>query len=124
MEKKPTAIKIQGFEPKCPICFEDWNALKGIGPWVLSCGHMICERCFIKHKKNTKKCHMCREKFNLTKKRRKKQKAKRIERNNIVKVRIEEYYSFQFMENEIEEIEEIEEINDKVQLKIKIEKET
>ena len=92
MEKlKPAAIKVKGFEPKCPICLECWNN-NVVLPWVFPCGHMICERCLLKHKEINRKCHMCREKIKLTTQRRKKQKANRIERKNIVRLRIEEYY--------------------------------
>ena len=58
-----SAVKIQGYEPKCPICLSTWSTNEGVQPWVLNCGHMICESCLMKHKLVTRKCHMCREKF-------------------------------------------------------------
>lgn len=49
-------------------------------PWVLNCGHMICESCLMKYKLKTRKCHMCREKFTIRNKRRKRQKELAIKR--------------------------------------------
>jgi hypothetical protein len=81
------AIRINGYEPKCPICFSLWNGEDTI-PWVFPyCGHMICERCYLKYKLTTRKCHMCREKFRVRKqyvdKRRKRKKARKRTRRDI-----------------------------------------
>ena len=97
-----SAIKIHGFEPKCPICLEYWFVETEINsepsytsiPWVLGCGHMICESCLMKHKLTNRACHMCREKFTLKRERRKRRKAIAIQRRAIIKEKIEEELEF------------------------------
>lgn len=86
--KSQRAIKIQGFEPTCPICFEPWAS--NIVPWTLACGHMICEGCLMKHKLTTKKCHMCREKFTIRNQRRQRQKAFAKRKRGRIKERIQD----------------------------------
>jgi len=106
------AIKIQGFEPKCPICLESWfvaddvnsEPCKKVMPWVLGCGHMICEGCLMKHKMVNRSCHMCREKFTMKRQRRQRRKALAIQRRSTIKSHIQEELEF-YYENRDSEAE-------------------
>ncbi len=71
-------IKIKGYEDNCPICYELWNESN---PWTFQCGHMICERCYLKQRLVNRFCHICREKYCLKKKKKNKRK-RRYNQNN------------------------------------------
>jgi hypothetical protein len=79
MDKSLLPLKIKGYEDSCPICYEYWSTVAAAAPWVFPCGHMICESCYIKQRLINRTCHICREKYNL----RKKKKNKKKHRNNI-----------------------------------------
>ena len=78
------ATKITSLETNCPICFEVWNKNDNFCPWVFPCGHMICEKCYLKIKTTSRKCHMCREKFNIRQNRKNKKCAERKKRLAII----------------------------------------
>lgn len=59
-------IKIKAYEDNCSICYELWNESS---PWVFQCGHMICEKCYLHQKRVKRVCHICRDRYNLKKKR-------------------------------------------------------
>lgn len=65
--KNRIPIKIRAFENNCPVCYEQWTYVM---PWVLPCGHMICECCHLKQKKVKRLCHICRERYSIRIKRR------------------------------------------------------
>jgi hypothetical protein len=70
---RSSPLKIKGYDDNCPICYEYWAEA---APWVFPCGHMICEKCYLKQKKVKRQCHICRERFNV------KQNRKRRGRRN------------------------------------------
>jgi hypothetical protein len=71
---KLSPFKIKGYDDTCPICYEYWAEA---APWVFPCGHMICETCYLKQRKVKRECHLCREKFNLKKQRRRRRGHRR-----------------------------------------------
>ena len=79
MEKmdKSAPLKIKGYEDNCPVCYELWNES---APWVFPCGHMICEKCYLKQRKVNRMCHICRSKYCL--KKQKKRNKRRTNRYN------------------------------------------
>lgn len=70
-----TPLKIKAYDDNCPICYELWNESM---PWVYPCGHMICEKCFLKQRNVNRKCHICREKFMIKNARKHKKKYRNI----------------------------------------------
>src|SRR5271170_5746181 len=72
---KSSPLKIKGYEDSCPICYEHWSTVSA-APWVLGCSHMICEKCYLKQRLINKFCPICREKYDLKKKRKTKTKRK------------------------------------------------
>ena len=34
-----------GEEPRCPVCFDNFDAGSGVRPSILECGHVFCIRC-------------------------------------------------------------------------------
>lgn len=75
MTSKVISFKIRGFEPNCPVCLEQWS-VDIVSPWIFSCGHMICESCYMKQKKIKQCCHICRQQFVVKKERKEKKKLK------------------------------------------------
>jgi len=67
-------IKIKAYEDVCGICYEYWADVE---IWVFPCGHMICEKCYLKQRKVNNNCHICREKFALKMQRKNKKTRRR-----------------------------------------------
>ena len=77
-EKTSSPIKLRGFDEKnCPICYEEYENV-----WAFPCGHMICEKCYLKQKKLNRICHMCREKYNLSRKRKNRKKNRYVPKSD------------------------------------------
>ncbi len=68
---KTSPLKIKGYEDCCPICYEYWSTISA-PPWVLGCAHMICEKCYLTQRLINKVCPICREKYELRQKKRRK----------------------------------------------------
>ena len=80
-------VKIKGYDPNCPICMEPWYE-----PWIFpGCGHMICEKCYLKQRLITTNCHMCREKFKIRSERKCRKKSNKIMHKQILRLQYEEY---------------------------------
>lgn len=90
MDRVGVPIKIKCYEDNCSICYELWNE---ISPWVYPCGHMICERCYLKQKAINRKCHMCRKKYDLRHRNKKSKEKKKKEIKNDIEETIESEYS-------------------------------
>jgi len=77
MNDKCISIKLKGFQSNCPICLEQWSDT--LTPWVYtSCGHSLCEKCYLKQKSIKRTCHICREKFEVCCKRKEKKKKSNL----------------------------------------------
>jgi hypothetical protein len=70
---RSSPLKIKGYEDNCPICYEYWS-IAAAAPWVFPCGHMICEKCYLKQRLVNRTCHLCREKYCLKKKKKNRRK--------------------------------------------------
>ena len=91
MTDKSIPVKIKGFESNCPICLEQWGTSK-VDPWVFpNCGHMICEKCYLKQKSIKRSCHICREKFGICCQRKEKRKGEAIMHKQILELKYEYY---------------------------------
>jgi len=70
-------IKIKGYEDNCPICYELWSKSS---PWTYPCGHMLCEKCYLKQQRINRMCHICRGKYSIKKQKQKQKQKKRNKR--------------------------------------------
>lgn len=76
---RASPLKIKGYDDTCPVCYEYWAE---VAPWVFPCGHMICEKCYLKQKKVNRMCCICREKYNLKQNRKKRRNRRRGSNSN------------------------------------------